>query len=62
MKVKCAKGRWIRETNCSLASEMLLAAKGIMKMHSDEQNVIFPHELRSAMMLTAGFWNTYFEL
>jgi len=44
MKVKCAKERWIRETNCSLASEMLPSAKGIMKMHSDEQHVIFAQE------------------
>jgi hypothetical protein len=34
---------------------MLLPAQRDVKIKSDEQNVIFAQELRSALKLTAGF-------
>ena len=62
METKCAKESWMPETNCWLASGTLLPAKGNMKVYSDEHHEIFAHELHIAMMLTVGFWNTYFVL
>jgi hypothetical protein len=61
MKSEVDRRRWINEMNCLIAFWMLLKALRNAKISSDEQLVIFAHELRSALRLT-GFSNINCEV